>query len=203
MVLLNGEKVKRNYFVYSESTGSVFCAPCKLFSSTSVFSKVGFSDWRKELPHIGILTRKTNVLTMKDRGKVAQRIDSTLISQIEGENNYWKNFLRRVSKTDKFGCNQIASTHRWSELEGTVKSPSATRWSARDDACHSLSENWNNIVQALHKISNNINEKRSTRSEAVSLLKKINSLETVFMTIFWTNILERVNKTKMKILSKY
>jgi|UniRef100_A0A2S2QD90 hypothetical protein len=109
MVLLNGEKVKRNYFVYSESTGSVFCAPCKLFSSTSVFSKVGFSDWRKELPHIGILTRKTNVLTMKDRGKVAQRIDSTLISQIEGENNYWKNFLRRVSKTDKFGCNQIGN----------------------------------------------------------------------------------------------
>jgi hypothetical protein len=65
-----------------------------------------------------------------------------------------------------------------------VKSLSATRWSGRDDACHSLSKNWNNIVQTLHKISNNINKKPSTRSEAVGLLKKINSLETVFMTIF-------------------
>jgi len=58
---------------------------------------------------------------MKDRGKVAQRIDSALILQIEGEKNYWKNVLRRVvavvktlssrglafrGKTDKFDCNQ-------------------------------------------------------------------------------------------------
>lgn len=94
-----------------------------------------------------------------------------------------------------------ASTHRWSELEGTVKSLSATRWSARDDACHSLSKHWNNIIYALYKISNNINEKPSIKSEAVGLLKKINCLETVFMTIFWTNILERVNKTSKKLQS--
>jgi len=58
---------------------------------------------------------------MNDRGREAQRIDSALISQIEGENNYWKNVLRRYvalvktlssrrlafrGKTDKFGCNQ-------------------------------------------------------------------------------------------------
>jgi len=419
MVLINGEKVKRNYLVYSESTGSVFCAPCKLFGSTSVFSTVGFSNWKhaekRITSHENSQAHKTNVLTMKDRGKVAQRIDSALILQIEGENNYWKNVLRRVvavvktlfsrglafrGKTDKFGCNQngnflmslelialfdpflathiekfgnkgkgftsylsfnifeqfitvmadqvltviveeiqkakyfsiivdstpdishvdqlsfvvryvkndgtpierfmcflpnsghkseeltdevltmlslfdldpaflraqsydnannmagaysglqarikeinplanfvpcaarslnlvgtcaasacreasdffdivqniynffTASTHRWSELEGTVKSLSATRWSARDDhAYHSLSNNWNNIVDALHKISNNINEKPSTKSEAVGLLKKINRLETVFMTIFWTNILERVNKTSKKLQS--
>ncbi|XP_025200207.1 zinc finger MYM-type protein 1-like [Melanaphis sacchari] len=125
MVLINGEKVKRNYLVYSESTGSVFCAPCKLFGSTSVFSTVGFSDWKhaekRITSHENSQTHKTNVLTMKDRGKVAQRIDSALILQIEGENNYWKNVLRRVvavvktlssrglafrDKTDKFGCNQ-------------------------------------------------------------------------------------------------
>ncbi|KAF0722811.1 zinc finger MYM-type protein 1-like, partial [Aphis craccivora] len=209
-ILLNGEKVKRNYLVYSESTGSVFCAPCKLFGSTSLFSTVGFSDWKhtekRITSHENSQTHKTNVLTMKDRGKVAQRIDSALILQIEGEKNYWKNVLRRVvavvktlsfrglafrGKTDKFGCNQNASTHRWSELEGTVKCLSATRWSARDDACHSLSKSWNNIVHALHKISNNRNEKPSTKCEAVGLLKKLNRLETVFITIFWTNILDR------------
>lgn len=404
--------------MYSESTGSVFCAPCKLFGSTSVFSTVGFSDWKhaekRITSHENSQTHKTNVLTMKDRGKVAQRIDSALILQIEGEKNYWKNVLRRVvavvktlssrglafrGKTDKFGCNQngnflmslelialfdpflathikqfgnkgkgftsylsfnifeqfitvmadqvltviveeiqkakyfsiivdstpdvshvdqlsfvvryvkdngtpierfmcflpnsghkseeltdevittlslydldpaflraqsydnasnmagaysglqarikeinplahfvpcaahslnlvgtcaasacreaceffdiiqniynffTASTHRWSELEGTVKCLSATRWSARDDACHSLSKSWNNIVHALHKISNNRNEKPSTKCEAVGLLKKLNRLETVFMTIFWTNILDRVNKTSKKLQS--
>ncbi|XP_022163997.1 uncharacterized protein LOC111029339 [Myzus persicae] len=125
MVLLNGEKVKRNYLVYSESTGSLFCAPCKLFGSTSMFSTVGFSDWKhaekRITSHENSQTHKTNVLTMKDRGKVVQRIDSALISQIEKEKNYWKNVLRRVvavvktlssrglafrGKTDKFGCNQ-------------------------------------------------------------------------------------------------
>jgi len=57
-ILLNGEKVKRNYLVYSESTGSVFCAPCKLFGSTSVFSTLGFligNMQRKELLHMKIL----------------------------------------------------------------------------------------------------------------------------------------------------
>jgi hypothetical protein len=46
MVLLNGEKVRKNYLVYSESSGSVFYAPCKLFGSTSVFLTVGFSNWK-------------------------------------------------------------------------------------------------------------------------------------------------------------
>jgi len=29
--LINGEKIKRSYLVYSESLGSIFCAPCRLF----------------------------------------------------------------------------------------------------------------------------------------------------------------------------
>lgn len=56
---------------------------------------------------------------MNDRAKISQRIDSALISQLEGEKNYWKNVLRRIvtvvktlssrglafrGKTDKFGC---------------------------------------------------------------------------------------------------
>jgi len=45
----------------------------------------------------------------------------------------------------------------------------------------------------------NRNEKPSTKCEAVGLLKKLNRLETVFITIFWTNILDRVNKTSKKL----
>lgn len=122
MILLNGEKVKRNYLVYSESTGAIFCVPCKLFGSKSVFSTVGFSDWKhaekRITSHENSPIHKNNVLTMRDRAIVSQRIDSALISQIEGEKNYWKNVLKRVvavvktlssrglafrGKTDKFG----------------------------------------------------------------------------------------------------
>ncbi|XP_029345826.1 uncharacterized protein LOC100569266 [Acyrthosiphon pisum] len=336
MILLNGEKVKRNYLVYSESTGSVFCAPCKFFGSTSVFSTVGFSDWKhaekRITSHENSQTHKTNVLTMKDRGKVVQRIDMVPVVKTLSSRG-----LAFRGKTDKFGCNQngnllmslelialfdpflathieqfgnkgkgftsylsfnifdqlitimadqlsfvvwyvkdngtpierfmcflpnsghkseeltdevmttlslydldpaflcaqsydnasnmagaysglqarikginplahfvpcaahslnlvgtcaATSTRRWSKLEGTVKCLSATRWSVRDDACHSLSKNWNNIVHALHKISNNRNEKPSTKCEAVGLLKKLKRLETVFMI----NILDRLHE---------
>lgn len=44
--LVNGENVKRSWLVYSESTGHVFCGPCKLFGGTSVFAKSGFNDWK-------------------------------------------------------------------------------------------------------------------------------------------------------------
>lgn len=93
------------------------------------------------------------------------------------------------------------STHRWSELERTVKNLSATRWSARDDACHSLFKNCDNIMDALYKISNNKNEKPSTKCEAIGLLKKLKRFETAFMTVFWTDILERLNKTNKKLQS--
>lgn len=94
----------------------------------------------------------------------------------------------------------IASTHRWSELEGTVQCLSAIRWSARDDDCHSLSKNWNNVVYASYKISNNTYEKLSTKCKSY-LIQKFHCLETVFMALFWTNILQRVNITSKKLQS--
>lgn len=33
--LINGEKCKRSYLVYSESKGAVFCVPCYLFQNSS------------------------------------------------------------------------------------------------------------------------------------------------------------------------
>jgi len=44
------------------------------------------------------------------------------------------------------------STHRWKILNASVKSLSETRWSARDDACKSLNENWSSIINALNII---------------------------------------------------
>nr|XP_047136753.1 zinc finger MYM-type protein 5-like [Hydra vulgaris] len=44
--LVNGEKINRTFLIYSESKGSIFCAPCYLFGGTTSFATVGFSDWK-------------------------------------------------------------------------------------------------------------------------------------------------------------
>lgn len=46
----NGNTSKREWLLYSKSTGSVYCFVCKLFStnteSTKLTSAAGFSDWK-------------------------------------------------------------------------------------------------------------------------------------------------------------
>lgn len=46
-VLSNEEEVKRHFLLYSESTGKLYCVPCRLFNGVSSFSTHGFSDWKK------------------------------------------------------------------------------------------------------------------------------------------------------------
>jgi len=67
----------------------------------------------------------------------------------------------------------------------TVKILSNTRWSSRDDACKSLNSSWNEIRNELISITNNLTEKATTRNEAHSILNKLDSLETTFMTVLW------------------
>ena len=45
---VNGETYKREWLLYSQSTGSVYCFVCKLFASKTASSRFieGFSDWR-------------------------------------------------------------------------------------------------------------------------------------------------------------
>lgn len=64
-----------------------------------------------------------------------------------------------------------ASTHRWEILNASVKSLSETRWSARDDACKSVNENWSLIINALNMIEHDEREKTATRSEARGIKK--------------------------------
>lgn len=72
--LVNGEKVNQKFLVYSESKGSLFCAPCYLFGGTTSFSTVGFSDWKKgELKikcHENSKNHKLCIIKMKERGEV-------------------------------------------------------------------------------------------------------------------------------------
>ncbi|XP_025421422.1 uncharacterized protein LOC112691394 [Sipha flava] len=77
----------------------------------------------------------------------------------------------------------------------TLKSLSITRWSARADACRALNASWSEIINSLSLIKNNENEKCITRNEAKGLFKSLQSLETAFLTVFWTYVLEQFNIT--------
>jgi hypothetical protein len=53
-VLPNGEKIQRNWLVYSKKSNSVFCFCCKLFElkQNKLTDNLGFSDWRHLASHL-------------------------------------------------------------------------------------------------------------------------------------------------------
>jgi len=126
--LINGKEVNRNYIVYSNRTGKIYCAPCRLFNDTNsvnTFANFGFCNWKKckekLSQHENSINHKNCVIKMKNRGNKLGRIDSQLILQVETEIKYWKEVLTRIvavvkslssrglsfrSHNDKFG-----STH--------------------------------------------------------------------------------------------
>ncbi|KAL4122200.1 hypothetical protein QTP88_014574 [Uroleucon formosanum] len=83
-------------------------------------------------------------------------------------------------------------------LKSTLKNLSETRWSAREDACKALNQNWDSVKQSLCDISENINEKSITQNEARGLLRLMNRFEVTFMSLFWGDLLQRFN-----VVSKY
>lgn len=93
------------------------------------------------------------------------------------------------------------STYRWDILKSSVKSLSDTRWSARDDACKSLNNNWKLIINALENLKNDKSQKPATRCEANGILQKLLSLETAFMSILWGHLLERFNLSSKRLQS--
>lgn len=49
----NGEKIYRNWLIYSKSINSVFCFCCKIFGNIrSAFSDDGCSDWQHLSPNL-------------------------------------------------------------------------------------------------------------------------------------------------------
>ncbi|XP_065645798.1 zinc finger MYM-type protein 1-like [Hydra vulgaris] len=94
------KKINRTFLIYSESKGSIFCAPCYLFSGTTSFATVCFSDWKKGEEkikrHENSQHHKLCVMNMKERKEVLNRVDQKLKYQVETEINYRKNILTRV-----------------------------------------------------------------------------------------------------------
>lgn len=101
-----------------------------------------------------------------------------------------------------------ASPKRWryllDSMGGTgqqlvLKSLSETRWSRHAESCKAILKNFNAVLCCLEAISKNEEENGDTRNEAHSLFKKMTKLETAFMAIFWSEILERFDKTSVAL----
>ena len=101
-----------------------------------------------------------------------------------------------------------ASTHRWNVLTSSlakgfvVKRLSDTRWSAHFDAGHALYGGFEKIKHALDSVSADNEQEVNTRREAEGLNKKMENLETIFLTILRNDMLERMNKTSKVLQSK-
>jgi len=106
-------------------------------------------------------------------------------------------FLEFVRKLYTFFS---ASTHRWAILTASVgqhcsvvKRLSDTRWSAHADAVNPLCEGYANIQLALDSLACDVDQSKDTWLEAQSLSKKMDKLETVILTLFWNDVLNRFN----------
>ena len=97
----NGEKYKRQWLLYSPSTGSVYCFVCKLFAPKNIshfVTREGFSDWRNAIVidhHEKSTTHRDSMLTYLTRTQVVG-LKQQLENQIQDECDYWEHVLRRV-----------------------------------------------------------------------------------------------------------
>jgi len=124
VTLKNAEKLKRDFLMYSESKGVIFCCSCLLFGNKSAFATTDFSNWQKAekriLQHTNSSNHLSNIIKMKDHGNTLGRIDNNVVRQIETQRTYWVNVLKRVlavvkrlssrglpfrEATSKIGCN--------------------------------------------------------------------------------------------------
>lgn len=101
--LPNGEMKKRKWLMYSNTTGCLYCVPCKLFHyhNDSSFCK-GFNDWKNSnrlKEHEQSAEHRLNTKTFVLRGNVLGKIDSALHENYLKEVEYW---LKRVVDVVKF-----------------------------------------------------------------------------------------------------
>ncbi|XP_003738764.1 zinc finger MYM-type protein 1-like, partial [Galendromus occidentalis] len=100
--LPNGEISNRQWLIYSESTGMVFCGPCLLFSNSSSISLVGggFNDWKNARTHFETheqsRVHKESAITLKTRS-LGQNLSLMLESERAQEVRYWKEVMKRVA----------------------------------------------------------------------------------------------------------
>ena len=76
-----------------------------------------------------------------------------------------------------------------------------TRWSSRSDALKSLSQHYKTYHNVLKQIADDSLQKCDTRSEALLIANIMDTLETVFMTVFWNALLKRIHESSQLLQS--
>ena len=101
------------------------------------------------------------------------------------------------------------STHRYEVLSNALKSADISvcvpkwintiRWSCRADASKAFAQGYPEIKNALAEFADNPNEVPKVRSESNGLYERMCLRETGIYSVFWNDILERVNATSRKL----
>lgn len=104
--LVNGEVVRRDWAIYSESTGNVFCLYCCLFGNKQNLFKTGFSMWNKSKErfdeHEQSAVHLDNLKIYTSRVLKQGKIDEELEKQISSRKEYWVEVLKRIISVIKF-----------------------------------------------------------------------------------------------------
>lgn len=108
-IMKNGEKISRNWLLYSKSRDRVYCFSCKLFSSQlkipnpGSLTNNGTSDWKhialKLEQHENSSSHKETILSwneLKTRIIKNETIDDLHLKEIDKEKQYWKDVLKRI-----------------------------------------------------------------------------------------------------------
>ena len=101
-----GKKEERKWLIFSETSKSVYCYACKMFSSLKSTLTTGFQDWK----NIGITLSQhelskehvASMCTLYKRSCMVNRIDVKNLQVILQKENDWREILRRIVSTIKF-----------------------------------------------------------------------------------------------------
>lgn len=111
----NGEKIYRNWLVYSKSINSVFCFCCKIFCNitSSAFSNDGYSEWQhlsrnlerheKSKEHFRCFK---SWMDLKKSLKYERTVDAINETLINLEKKRWKAVIERIVYVIKFLARQ-------------------------------------------------------------------------------------------------
>lgn len=102
----NGEKVEREWLVYSPKGKAIYCYVCKIFSIKRTTFTEGYSDWKnanvRVQEHENSTDHRHSIKILIARKLVEGRIDTTVEKQYLEEKKYWRKVLLRVVATIKF-----------------------------------------------------------------------------------------------------
>ncbi|CAH1108432.1 unnamed protein product [Psylliodes chrysocephalus] len=207
--LENGEILRRDWAIYSESTATRELA----FRGSN--EKIGEDHKGNYLGAIEILSEydpflKDHIRRLANRGKgtvsyLSKDIGDEFVGIISNE--VLKKIVKQIKVNKYYSMVQeiytffTASSYKWNLLSQFIevseneklltKRVNTTRWLSRFDAIKALGHSYASIK--IEQISQNREEKGVERVEAASFAETLDLLENGILLTFWLDILHRTN----------